>query len=381
MKVIFLEVAQDHGGARKSTIELAGRLAMDSEIDTHIVDFYGSCSQFVDDVLAKKIPLTILDKRDHPFILQNDNILRRLLNYVSFIRESMKLRKKLKRVIEIENPDFFIVNNSKTLSIIPKSHKFKIVLFARGWFIPSQISMVARTLYKKKIDVFIAVSQATRHALFSGGIVGLEKIFVVKNGIDMSLPIFDESKPKKEVLTLIHSGSFLRSKGHHVTVEVSRRLKELSVPHKIFLTGKIHQAEGSEQYYDEIIDKIQEYNLNDEIEVIVNKNDILEYFRKADIFLHPSDTEGLPRVVMESMALKTLVIANPVGGVTDFVLDGFTGFLTDYNNVDDYVKIILKLQANPILYQKVVNNAYQLVLDCYSPSNQVDEIKRILNKC
>ncbi|MDD0841199.1 glycosyltransferase family 4 protein [Pseudomonas sp. Gutcm_11s] len=53
------------------------------------------------------------------------------------------------------------------------------------------------------------------------------------------------------------------------------------------------------------------------------------YYRRADLFVLPSvwDDPG-PLVGIEAMAFETPVLAFPVGGIPDYVLDGRTGFLT-----------------------------------------------------
>ena len=379
MNIIFLEAVQDHGGARKSTIELAKRLDSDSKVNALIIDFYGSNKDFMEDVKKSNVKYEVLDPRSEPFIIQNPNKLRELSNYIKFFVERKKLQKKLQKIIADFNPDFFIVNNSKTLSLIPESVNYKKVLFARGWFIPSQISLKDKYIYKKA-DIFMAVSQSTRQALFSGRMASLDKIYVVKNGIDLSNLIFKESKTKNEILTIIHSGSFISAKGHHITLGVSKKLKELNIPHKIYLTGKVHEADGSPEYFEEIKKQIVEFQLEENVEIIANTNDITPYIKEADLFLHPSDTEGLPRVIMESMALKTLVIANSVGGVTDYILDGFTGYIADFNSVDHYIELIQYIIDNPERKKQIVENAYTLIQNCYSPHSQVSEMKRILNK-
>jgi glycosyltransferase involved in cell wall biosynthesis len=78
--------------------------------------------------------------------------------------------------------------------------------------------------------------------------------------------------------------------------------------------------------------------------------------------------------------LKTLVIANAVGGVTDYVLDGFTGFIADFNNIDHYVELIQDVLNYPERKNQILENAFALIQECYSPDSQVKEMKRVLNE-
>ena len=55
--------------------------------------------------------------------------------------------------------------------------------------------------------------------------------------------------------------------------------------------------------------------------------EVREKMRNCYCLVVPSVLEGLPRVIMEAMALAKPVIASNVGGIPDLVKDGQTGFL------------------------------------------------------
>ena len=97
-----------------------------------------------------------------------------------------------------------------------------------------------------------------------------------------------------------------------------------------------------------------------------------------DVLIHPSATEGLPRVVMEAMALGKPVVGNPVGGMTDYILHGFTGFLANYNSVKDYVDYCCELEKNKDLYGFMSKNASQLIERCYTVHNQLNQFSKIV---
>lgn len=57
--------------------------------------------------------------------------------------------------------------------------------------------------------------------------------------------------------------------------------------------------------------------------------DIPAVYHAMDVFVLPSHTEGLPRVVLEAQATATPVVATRVGGVPEVVEDGETGQIVD----------------------------------------------------
>ena len=74
--------------------------------------------------------------------------------------------------------------------------------------------------------------------------------------------------------------------------------------------------------------------------------------RHADLFILPSNYEGLPMVVLEAMAAGIPVVASRVGGVTEAVIDGKTGFAVD-NTCEDFKKHIQLILENNDLYRKM----------------------------
>lgn len=376
MKIIFLEAVQDHGGARKSTLELAERL-QNNGAEVSVIDFYGSNTDFVEDAKSKNLQLTILSKRNSPFIIQDKNYFKYLKNIIQFFFQSRKMKKKLSDVLSGFSADFIIVNNRKTLSIIPKNNNNKIIFFARGWFINKQIPKLDKILMKKKVDIYMAVSQSTRQALYCSEMQSLDNIHVVKNGIDLD-KINQYNRPKNNIFTIVHSGGFIPDKGQQICLEIAAELKKKQLPFKLILTGKVYEEPDSQNYYQFIKESIKKINIEKEVEIIKNRNNILDVIASAHVLIHPSSTEGLPRVLMEAMALRTAVISNPVGGVTDFILDGYTGFLTDYNSVENYVEKLELLQNNAELKETITKNAFELIKTCYTANGQAESMLKLL---
>lgn len=375
MKIIFLEAVQTYGGARKSTIELAKNLNDENEI--LIVDAWGCCKEFIDEVRNHKLNYKILNPRKDPITLEANSKFDKLVKIGIFLKENSILKKSLKRVISEFNPTIIIVNNQKTLSLLEKSENYKIVFFAREWMLPQQISYYNKYLLQMKVDKFISVSEATRHALYAGGIADLCNISVVPNSIVIS----SNSKPKFDTpLTMIHCGGFLPTKGQITVLEIAKELKRFIPDFKIYLVGIIYTSNLSKRYLDKLKELISMYGLENHIEIIINSKNLDEIYKECKILLHPSDTEGLPRVVMEAMANKLAVIANPVGGVNDFILNGYTGFLTDYNDVNSYVEKILELNNNNELFNSITTNAYNLIKENYTSELQIKKFHKTLLK-
>lgn len=379
-KIIFLEAVQDYGGARISAVELAERLSKQHKVT--IIDFYGSCKPFLENVTKRGIDLRIIDKRDTPYIINTSTVLLiKIVNFVLFVPHLIRIRKKVQGIIKEIQPDYIVLNNSKVLSslIFFSNKKFKVLFFARGWFILSQITKLDKLLYKHLVDKFVCVSNATKQALFCGGLTSLDNLYVVHNAISEFSLSKEKAPIEKEANTkiILHAGGFLKDKGQLVSLEMAKILKRKGVDFKLVLAGLVYKGGESEVFYNKVVDLVRLYELDDVVEIIKNKSNVITYFNACDILIHPSETEGLPRVIMEAMILKKPVVANAVGGVSDYILNGFTGFLPHHNSAKEYAEYVEKLITNKELYDFIAINGYNLVKTSFTEENQLNSLDKV----
>jgi glycosyltransferase involved in cell wall biosynthesis len=383
MNIIFLEAVQSHGGARKSTLELAERLTKQKHT-THIVDFWGNCEEFVEDAKSRNLPIKILDPRDSAIIIQSSrNPFLMVKKLTSLYLGQKKMKKVLDDYIEENKINYIVVNNSKTLSLLKKDDSYKIIFFARGWFNLNSIPKLKRVLYRKRVDYFFGVSQSTRQSVFAGDFAPLKNIFVVPNAIDIEkIEKFKKENPvpKTEKLKILHCGGFLKEKGQLLTIDLAERLKSQRIDFEITIVGSLYDGVGSKVFYEEVKELIRIKGLENNVKIVLNSKNPYQYFHETDMLIHPSYTEGLPRVVMEALAFKKPVIANAVGGVTDFILNNYTGIICDFNMVDDYFNAVTNLHNNRAEYERLTENGYQLLLAGYTPDKQVNKFEDVLKK-
>lgn len=380
MKVIFLEAVQNFGGARKSTLELAKRM-QDIGHDVLIVDFWGCVDSFINKIHDYDLEHVILDQRDAPILISDPNKVKKVKNTISYSSYQLRYRAKFKKIVDEFQPDIVCVNNIKCLSILQPNSSYKIDYFIRGWFEGHKLPLRTRLLLKAYQPRFLTVSQSTRQAVYTSGIASLENIKVLHSVI--SDEVFNSYEPsytkfsKENPIRILHSGGFLPSKGQHIAIEIAKKLKEKSIDYKLTLTGIIYSGKPSKKYYKHVVNLINEYELQENVELILNQSDITDYFKSCDLLIHPSTTEGLPRVALESLCFGKPVIANPVGGVIDVVLHNFTGFITDYNDINQYVEYISSYTNNLELYILHSENARNLIQHNYLDYHQYMLINNI----
>lgn len=380
MKIIFLEVTQDFGGAQKSTIELAKRLKILGH-EVLIVDLWGCSQSFIDAINAAHLQWIVLSPRKEPFIIANKSKIKYYKNIVMYFFIQRKYKMLFEKVTKEFKPDVVVTHNIKALSLLKPKSDYKIDFFARIWFDFRSLSYLSKIKLKTYKPRFLTVSQATRQAVFTGGLAELKDIKVLTsvvedkifNSYQPTYKKFDENNPMK----ILFSGGFLKTKGQHTCIAVAKKLKDKKIPFKMTLTGIIYKGETSKRYHQFILNLITKYELESYVNIVLSPTNIIDYFKNTDILIHPSWTEGLPRVGLEALTFGKPIVANPVGGITDIVIHNFTGFITDFNSVNQYVEYITRYIEEPETYKRHSTTARQLIKQNYSDINQFETIKRI----
>ena len=106
---------------------------------------------------------------------------------------------------------------------------------------------------------------------------------------------------------------------------------------------------------------------------------VREKMRDCYCLAVPSISEGLPRVILEAMALAKPVIASRVGGIPELVKDGETGFLTEPGNaveLADKLRILLRDKNMAIEMGK---RGRELVQGKFSNEKYIDNYLRMFN--
>jgi glycosyltransferase involved in cell wall biosynthesis len=99
-----------------------------------------------------------------------------------------------------------------------------------------------------------------------------------------------------------------------------------------------------------------------------------------DIFLYTSLYDGLPNILLEVAEKGMPIVTSNVGGVSDLIEDGVTGYLVEnVNDVDLYVAAINKLSISK-QRTKIVENAHKVIKDKFNRDRWSKEIESIFDK-
>lgn len=104
---------------------------------------------------------------------------------------------------------------------------------------------------------------------------------------------------------------------------------------------------------------------------------VIGWLKAADLFMLTSRTEGSPNVVLEAMAAGCPVIASAVGGCTDVIKPGVTGWLCNPNDPLELERAALAALSNQPLCAKVAAAARIWVAQHESKATAIQALKRV----
>ena len=107
---------------------------------------------------------------------------------------------------------------------------------------------------------------------------------------------------------------------------------------------------------------------------------VYEELGKADIYVHPSDEEGLGIAIVEAMAVCLPVVATAVGGIPEIVEDGKTGLLVPPRDVARLTEAMVTLAENPLLRTRMGSAGRHVVEQKFDVHKQNSYCVELLQK-
>jgi asparagine synthase (glutamine-hydrolysing) len=89
--------------------------------------------------------------------------------------------------------------------------------------------------------------------------------------------------------------------------------------------------------------RIGELKLQASLTLLGRREDAPQLMQISSLLLLTSSFEGMPNVVMEAQALGIPVVAPNVGGVSDCMIDGQTGYLVERDDIDGFARRCVEL--------------------------------------
>jgi glycosyltransferase involved in cell wall biosynthesis len=231
-------------------------------------------------------------------------------------------------------------------------------------------------------------SEAIRDHLLAGGRIAPEKIVVIHNGLSAAaeLATLDNGARAKQRAALLRElnldegakliGIVARLqpvKGHRYFIEAAGRIAAVEPKAHFLLVG-----DGALRR--EIEEQAARLGVNDRVHLLGDRRDAALIAAGFDVAVLASLHEGLPNAVMEAMAAGAPVVATAVGGTTELVIDGATGFLAPPADAEALAQRILDALQNPEWSARMAAQGRRRVLSQFSMRRMVESVERLYDE-
>jgi glycosyltransferase involved in cell wall biosynthesis len=100
------------------------------------------------------------------------------------------------------------------------------------------------------------------------------------------------------------------------------------------------------------------------------------YNQFIDLFVLPSNYEGLPIVIIEAMCFGKPVVASNVGGISEIVVNNENGYVVE-NKAEEFVQKIKYILENEDVYKKFSENALHRFQDDLTAKKMAEEYMKV----
>jgi glycosyltransferase involved in cell wall biosynthesis len=201
-----------------------------------------------------------------------------------------------------------------------------------------------------------------------------KKIEVIINGVDCEK--FTPSVKDNTRVPMV--GCFARVvpiKDQLTLIKASRNILEEHDADFIF-AGEIQD----EEYYHECQAMVQSLGLDKKIKFVGHSDNMLDWYRQADVFVLSSKSEGVPLALLEAMSCAIPCVCTGVGGVPDILRDNVTGYIVKPGDSQLMATKILALLDDKMRREKMGQKARALVKEKYTIGQMSQNILRIYHQ-
>ena len=221
---------------------------------------------------------------------------------------------------------------------------------------------------------YIVVSNSVKNYWISNGF-SEDKIITIYNGFKFNFKKEIKSNSEKVIFTNV--SRIIPYKGHLFLIELFYELLKFRKDLILNIIGDT--LPEYESYYNKLIVKVKQYNLQENIHFIGFKKDVKKHLCKSDFFIHcPISPDPLPTVIFEAIESNLPVIYTNQGGAYEILDSGNNGLLIDSLSTTKSCELIIKYIDDNDLQQNHVNDSKSFVEKNFQISSFNNNLKKLI---
>jgi glycosyltransferase involved in cell wall biosynthesis len=117
--------------------------------------------------------------------------------------------------------------------------------------------------------------------------------------------------------------------------------------------------------YESVRRRLLPYAWSDRVLLLGWQDHVERYMAASDVFLLPSLWEGMPRTILEAMAMGLPVVASDIKGNREAVDDDITGYILPVKSPELFARKLGELSQDRIRRDELGRRGYEKARDCY----------------
>lgn len=254
------------------------------------------------------------------------------------------------------------------------------------WHIRESLSERSPTRSMRLASAIIANSQDTaqRVKFFAPG--SARKVVTIPNGVSVSSSRPKHLQPRSDLrqqlgvppdgCILINVGRICRQKNQLGALEAAAGVMQIHRETRLVFAGSFQE----EDYVAALRQRAAALGLTPSVSLLGPIDDIASYLEGSDIMIHSSRKESQGRVILEAMAAGLPVVAYDVGGISDALMHGKTGFLAPFGDASALSSFLQQLISLPALRRQMGQAGVQRVREHFSVERTAREIQNVIER-
>lgn len=243
--------------------------------------------------------------------------------------------------------------------LVGKFNKTKVIYTAHGFHFFRGAPLLNWLIYypiekflSKYTDVLITINNED-YELAKNKFYAKKVEYIPGVGIDtekISKIEVDKKKKREELglkedeIVLLSVGELSSRKNHITPIRALEKLKQYNIKYLICGIGNL------EKY---LKDECKKLGIEDKVIFLGYRKNIYELCKISDIYVFPSQREGLGIAALEGMSIGIPLVVSNINGIKDYSENGKTGYSVERFSVEEFKSAIEKLINNKELREEM----------------------------
>jgi len=200
-----------------------------------------------------------------------------------------------------------------------------------------------------------------------------QSIEELESGVEKTLEVANEGTESKHTKVIGFIGQMIPRKGLMHLLDCFEQLYTNHPEYRLQMIGDGSQRAELEAY----ANSLRSANA---IEFLGFRSDRLALLSKLDLFVMTSSLEGIPRCMMEAMAIGIPVVAYDIPGVDQLIDHEETGLLAPFGDKKALAGCCERLLEDPVLARSIASKARERIDGHYSAARMASEYEELFRK-